>query len=116
MAQPQQDNQALIWDLIKGSQHEEDALTESHEEDLREVFIKDPATQGFPELQEIYGNVGKSVPEFQYSVSDTQMMQVSSISRTCALADVLGETVSNIQHRTKVHMLQPREAQQSHEY
>lgn len=82
MAQSQRDNQALIWDLIRGSQHEENALTESHEEDLREVFIEGSATQGFPELQEIYGNVGKSVSEFQCSVSDTQMMQVSSISPT----------------------------------
>lgn len=64
MTQSQQDNQALIWNLIRGSQHEEDALTESHEEYLREVFIEASATQGFPELQEIYGNVGKSVSEF----------------------------------------------------
>lgn len=57
---------------------------ESHEEDLREVFVECSAPQGFPELQEIYGNVGKSVPESQHSIS--QMMQVSSISRTCALS------------------------------
>lgn len=87
MAQSLQDNQALIWDLIRGSQHEEEALMESHEEDLREVFIEGSAAQGFPELQEIDGNVGKSVPEFQHSISDTQMMQVSSISCTCALAE-----------------------------
>lgn len=76
MAQSQQDNQALIWDLIRGSRHEEDALTESREEDLREVFIEGSAAQGFPELQEIYGNVGKGAPEFQRSVSDAQTTRV----------------------------------------
>lgn len=79
MAQSQQDNQALIWVLIRGSQHEEDGLRQSHEEDLREVFLEGSAPQGFPERQEFYGNVGKS--ESRRSISDTPMTRVSSISR-----------------------------------
>lgn len=44
MAQSQRDNQALIWDLIRGSQHEEDALTGRHEEYLGDGFIEASAT------------------------------------------------------------------------
>lgn len=120
MALSRQDDQALIWDLIRGSQHEEGALAAKPERNISEkASSRLPLLSVFPNYRKrtkMLAKVCQSSQHASFQMHSGDKCPPSAARVLVPAGDVLSVMLSNMQPRTELARCSRMEPTHLHEY